>query len=130
MASVLTRFGAETHALLRIVAGFRFFWHGSQKVLGIPPMPAGVEAPAFVIWVAGSIELFGGLLVMIGLFTRWAAFLCSGLMAAAYWMAHGTNALLPISNQGELAAIYCFVFLFLSAHGAGTWSVDAMRGEK
>ena len=66
---------------------------------------------------------------MIGLYTRWAAFICSGLMAAAYWMAHGTNALLPILNQGELAVLYCFVFLFISANGAGIWSVEASRGE-
>ena len=85
--------------------------------------------PAFVIYAAGSIELVGGLLVVIGLFTRWSAFVCSGLMAAAYWMAHGTKAFLPILNHGELAVIYCFVFLFISAHGAGIWSVDGSRGD-
>ena len=129
MAAFMTRYGSETHALLRIVAGLLFLWHGASKLLGFP-VPAPGEAPAFVIYVAGPIELIGGILVMIGLFTRWAAFLCSGLMAAAYWMAHGTKALFPIANQGELAILYCFVFLFLSAHGAGIWSVDAARGEK
>jgi putative oxidoreductase len=84
--------------------------------------------PAFVTWIAGPIELFGGLLVMIGLQTRWAAFLCSGLMAFAYWMGHGTHALLPIVNKGELAAAYCFVFLYIAAQGAGRWSVDGSRG--
>ena len=129
MATFMTRFGAETHALLRIVVGFLFVCHGGQKLFGWPvPMPQ--EAPAFIVYVAGSIEFFGGLLVMVGLFTRWAAFLCSGLMAVAYWMAHGTHALFPIENQGELAAIDCFVFLFLSAHGAGIWSFDAARGER
>jgi len=129
MAAFMIGFAAQTHALLRIVAGFMFLCHGGQKLFGFPvPMPG--EAPAFVIYVAGGIEFFGGLLVMIGLLTRWAAFFCSGLMAAAYWMAHGMNALFPIANQGELAALYCFVFLFLSAHGAGIWSVDASRGEK
>jgi putative oxidoreductase len=78
--------------------------------------------------VAGPIELFGGILVMLGLFTRWAAFLCSGQMAAAYWIGHGTQALLPLLNQGELAALYCFVFLFISARGAGIWSLDGSRG--
>jgi len=68
--------------------------------------------------------LIGGILVMIGLFTRPAAFLASGTMAAAYWMAHGLNAALPIQNGGDLAALYCFAFLFISAHGAGIWSVD------
>jgi putative oxidoreductase len=84
--------------------------------------------PAFVTLVAGPIELIGGTLVMIGLFTRWAAFLCSGLMAFAYWMAHGPRALLPILNEGELAVLYCFAFLFIAARGAGIWSVDAARG--
>jgi putative oxidoreductase len=66
---------------------------------------------------------------MVGLFTRWAAFLCSGLMAAAYWMGHGTKALFPLQNGGELAALYCFVFLCISARGAGRWSLDAGRGD-
>ena len=115
---------AKVYAALRIVAGFLFLWHGLSKLFAIP-MPAPAEAPGFVIWVGGSIELIGGALVMLGLFTRAAAFLCSGFMAAAYWMAHGFNALLPIANQGELAALYCFVFLYISARGAGMWSLDA-----
>jgi putative oxidoreductase len=114
---------AEVYAALRIVAGFLFLWHGVQKLIGFPAaMPPGV--PAFIIWIAGPIELLGGILVMIGLFTRPAAFLASGLMAFAYWMGHGTKALLPVVNQGELAALYCFLFLFISARGAGIWSVD------
>ncbi len=126
MASFMAPYSSQTYALLRIVVGFLFLWHGSQKLFDVPvEMPAG--APAFVIWVAGPIELLGGILVMIGLFTRWAAFLCSGLMAAAYWMAHGTNALLPILNGGEPAVLYCFVFLFIAAQGAGIWSVDGAR---
>jgi putative oxidoreductase len=126
MAFILDRYGKETHALLRIVAGLLFLWHGTSKFFGFPA-PAPAEAPAFVIWVAGGIELVGGILVMIGLYTRQAAFLCSGLMASAYWMAHGTKSLFPLNNHGELAALYCFVFLFLSAHGAGIWSVDGSR---
>ena len=113
----------QTYALLRIVAGFLFLWHGASKLLGYP-MPPPAEAPAFVIYVAGSIELVGGVLVMIGLQTRLAAFLASGLMAFAYWMAHGMKALLPVQNQGELAVLYCFVFLYISARGPGMWSVD------
>ena len=123
MVGFMKSYEGQTYALMRIVTGFLFLWHGSSKLLGFP-MPAPAEAPAFVIWVGGIIELAGGILVMIGLQTRLAAFLCSGLMAAAYWMAHGMNAPLPIQNQGELAAIYCFVFLFISARGAGMWSVD------
>jgi putative oxidoreductase len=115
---------AELYAALRIVAGFLFLWHGMQKLIGFPAeMPPGV--PAFIIWIAGPIELVGGILVMIGLFTRPAAFLSSGLMAFAYWMGHGTKALLPVQNQGELAALYCFLFLFISARGSGIWSLDA-----
>ena len=125
----MSRFGAQTHSLLRIVAGLLFLWHGASKLLGFPvPVPA--EAPPLVLYIAGPIEFFGGLLVMIGLYTRPAAFLCSGQMAVAYWIAHGTRALFPIANQGELAVLYCFVFLFLSAHGAGIWSADAARGVK
>jgi putative oxidoreductase len=126
MPAFLSSFNARAYALLRIVAGFLFLWHGAQKLLGFPsPMPDG--APAFVVYVAGSIELVGGALVMVGLFTWQAAFLCSGLMAAAYWMAHGTKALLPFQNGGELAALYCFVFLFIATQGAGVWSADAAR---
>lgn len=126
MASFMRNFEPQAYALLRIVSGFLFLWHGVQKVFGFPGGPP--EAPAFVIWGAGSIELVGGALVMIGLYTRWAAFLASGLMAAAYWMAHGTQALLPIVNKGELAALYCFVFLYISARGPGLWSADSARG--
>jgi putative oxidoreductase len=129
MASFMRRYQGETYALMRIVVGFLFLWHGLQKLFGFPPLPEGVVVPAFVTWIAGPIELFGGLLVMIGLQTRWAAFLCSGLMAFAYWMGHGTHALLPIVNKGELAAAYCFVFLYIAAHGAGRWSIDGSRGQ-
>src|SRR2546430_15089144 len=113
----LTPYSERIYALMRIVVGFLFTCHGAQKVFGLfggtPP-----EAPAFVIWVAGSIELIGGLLVALGLFTRWAAFLCSGLMAVAYFLAHQPRGLLPIQNQGEPAAMYAWVFLFIAAHGA------------
>jgi putative oxidoreductase len=125
MAGFMRHYDGQTYALLRMVAGFLFLWHGSQKIFGVPPPPPQLaEAPAVIVWVAGSIEFFGGLLVMVGLFTRWAAFISSGLMAFAYWMAHGFQALLPITNQGELAVIYCFVFLYISARGGGMWSFD------
>ena len=127
MPTFMRPYETQTYALLRIVAGFLFLWHGMSKLLGIPtPPPPG--APAFVIYVGGGIELVGGALVMLGLFTRRAAFVTSGMMAVAYWLAHGMHALLPIQNQGELAALYCFVFLFIAAHGPGRWSVDAGRG--
>lgn len=127
MMNFLSAYTAQSYALMRIVTGFLFLWHGTQKLFGFPP---NGEMPAFIKWVAGSIELAGGALVMLGLFTRPAAFLCSGLMAAAYWMAHGTNALLPILNKGELAALYCFVFLLISTKGSGIWSLDSILNTK
>src|SRR5262245_52550897 len=114
----MSRLGPQTHALLRIVTGLLFLWHGASKLLGFP-VESPAEAPAFVIYIAGPIELFGGILVMAGLYTRPAAFLCSGLMAFAYWMGHGTRAFFPIQNQGELAALYCFVFLYFASPGPG-----------
>jgi putative oxidoreductase len=125
--SFLAPYAPQAYALLRMVTGFLFLWHGSQKVLGYPPMPPDVDPPAFIVWSAGPIELLGGLLVMLGLFTRVAAFLASGLMAFAYWMAHGLKDLLPVNNGGELAVIYCFLFLFVACQGPGLWSIDADR---
>jgi putative oxidoreductase len=113
------------YASMRIVTGFLFLWHGSQKILGFPAPK--FDAPAYITWGAGSIELVGGLLIMIGLFTSPVAFLCSGLMAFAYWIAHGPNAYLPIQNGGELAVLYCFVFLYISTRGGGIWSVDGKK---
>ena len=127
MAGFMRPYESHTYALMRIVTGLLFLWHGSQKLLGFP-LPARDGSPVYITWVAGPIELVGGILVMIGLFTRWAAFLCSGLMAFAYWMVHGLNALFPMENKGELAALYCFVFLFIAAKGGGLWSVDGSRG--
>ncbi len=127
MPAFMRGYESHTHALLRIVAGLLFVFHGTQKFFDFPG-PLGQEIPVAIMWVAGLIELIGGSLVMIGLFTRWAAFLCSGLMAAAYWMAHGSQGLFPILNHGELAILYCFVFLYIAAKGPGIWSVDAARG--
>lgn len=121
----MKRFEDQTYALVRIFTGFLFLWHGSQKLLGYPP--TDFDLPFHIKWVAGGIELVGGALVMIGLFTAPVAFLCSGLMAAAYWMAHGPTPFLPILNGGELAVVYTFVFLYMSAKGSGIWSVDSMR---
>ena len=125
MPQFLQSYSTQTYALMRMVTGFLFLWHGTQKLLSVPMPPP--QLPSFVIAIAGPIELIGGTLVMIGLFAGWAAFLCSGLMAFAYWIAHGMNAPLPIQNMGELAALYCFVFLYIAAHGSGIWSLDAAR---
>jgi putative oxidoreductase len=112
----------QSYALLRIVTGFLFIWHGTQKLVNFP-----VEFPyplSPLMYSAGAIEMVGGVLVMIGLFTRPTAFICSGTMAAAYWMAHGMNSVFPIINRGELAALFCFAFLFIAVRGAGIWSLD------
>lgn len=117
-----------TANLLRVVVGFLFIPHGAQKLFGV----LGREAVEFgtLPWIAGTIEFFGGILILIGFQTRWTAFLCSGLMAFAYWMAHGTEAFWPIVNRGELAMLYCFVFLYIWAHGGGDFSVDGMLRKK
>ncbi|HXG20984.1 MAG TPA: DoxX family protein [Methylomirabilota bacterium] len=127
MATFLKPYEAQTYALMRIVAGLLFLWHGSQKLFGFPVAPPE-GMPPFVIYVGGPIELIGGILIIVGLFTRWAAFIRSGEMAVAYWMVHGPRALFPLVNGGELAALYCFVFLFIAAKGAGLWSLDAAQG--
>ena len=124
MAQFMKSYQGPTYAILRIVAGLLFLVHGSSKLLEFP-VPPYAGTPAFVIWVAGIIELVGGALIAIGLFTRWAAFLSSGLMAAAYWFAHGFDHFFPMVNKGELAALYCFVFLYISARGPGIWAVDS-----
>ncbi|HEX9080292.1 MAG TPA: DoxX family protein [Desulfuromonadaceae bacterium] len=126
MKPFMSIYTSHCYALMRIVVGFLFLWHGAQKLFGIPNAIPGA-VPPFITYVAGPIELIGGILVMLGLFTRWAAFLASGEMAVAYWMVHGTKALLPIQNMGELAVLYCFVFLFISTQGGGIWSIDALR---
>ncbi len=125
MATFMQRFGGQTYALMRIMAGFLFLWHGTQKLLGFPAPPPDV--PTFVIYIAGPIELIGGTLIMLGLFTRWAAFIASGMAAFAYWIVHGPQGFFPILNNGELAALYCFVFLYISAHGSGIWSIEGAR---
>ena len=123
----MSRLASHAYALMRIVVGFLFLWHGVEKVFGWPePIP---DLAWHVHWVAGPIELVGGTLVMIGLFTRVAAFICSGQMAFAYWMVHGLKSFLPSINGGELAVFYCFVFLFIAAHGPGIWSLDGERAD-
>ncbi len=118
----LADYQEQAYALFRIVTGFLFIWHGTQKLFNYPsdfPYPLNT-----LMYSAGAIELVGGVLVMIGLFTRPAAFICSGTMAVAYWMVHGTKGFYPMLNGGELAALYCFAFLFIATKGAGMWSLD------
>jgi putative oxidoreductase len=113
-------------SVLRIAAGFLFMQHGMQKLFNFPP--GGHSAELFsMMGLAGILEFVGGLLLIFGLFTRPVAFILSGLMAVAYFMAHAPQGPLPIVNQGELAVLYCFIFLFLAVAGAGEWSLDAWR---
>ena len=116
-------------SLLRIVVGFLFFCHGAQKILGWFAEPGSQRmALAFpqIPWIAGILELVGGSLIILGLLTRPVAFLLSGEMAFAYFMAHAPKGALPIVNHGELAALYSFVFLFFAAHGGGPYGIDGM----
>ncbi len=116
-------------SLLRLMAGLFFMQHGTQKLLGFPTFPAnGAPAMGTLLWFGGVIELGGGLLIAIGLFTRPAAFLASGMAAFAYFLFHSGRGFFPILNGGELAALYCFVFLYLAAAGPGPLSVDAIMG--
>jgi len=113
----------DIYAAFRIITGFLFLWHGVQKFFDYPiKFPYGDLNP--MMTAAGAIELVGGILVMVGLFTRPAAFVASGMMAVGYWMMHGLNNFFPIINGGELATMYCFAFLMIAAHGAGKWSLD------
>lgn len=117
-----TNVGGYAYAAMRIVTGLLFLFHGLQKVFG---MYGGKAVPlASLYGAAGIIELAGGVLVMIGLFTVPVAFICSGEMAVAYFMSHYPNGFWPIVNRGELAALYCFVFLYIATRGGGPLSLD------
>jgi putative oxidoreductase len=119
----LQRYSDWTYAALRAVFGFLFACHGAQKLFGA--FGGQVQTGSPLMLVAGSIEFFGGVLVALGLQAGWAAFLCSGEMAAAYFMMHAPNGFLPILNKGEPAVLYCFAFLFIASRGSGRCSVDA-----
>jgi putative oxidoreductase len=118
-------------ALLRIVAAFLFMQHGTAKLLGFPAGAGGAKTVELVslYGLAGVLELVGGALLLVGLFARPVAFVLSGEMAVAYFMAHASrgHVLSPTLNQGEPAVLFCFVFLFIAVAGAGTWSIDAAR---
>ena len=118
-------------SVLRIVAGLLFLEHGTQKMLHFPPEAAGhYPVLATLAGLSGLIELIGGALIMVGLFTRVAAFICSGEMAVAYFMVHAHAGLYPIANKGELAVLYCFVFLYLVFAGGGSFGLDAAMRRK
>ena len=126
MATLNTaRFIGPTYALLRVVAGVLFAMHGTQKLLG---WPGGSPIhPISLMGLAGVIELVAGVLIAVGFRASWAAFLASGEMAVAYFMRHAPQSSYPILNRGELAVLFCFLFLYIAAHGSGPWSLDRGR---
>ncbi len=120
----LGRYTEPVYAIFRIVFGLLFASHGAQKILGAF---GGQKAGEPLMLVAGWIELVGGLLIAIGLLAAIAAFIASGQMAVAYFMAHASDGWHPIVNHGETAVLYCFAFLYIAARGAGIWSLDGLR---
>ena len=131
--SRFARYTPYALGLLRIVVAFLFLQHATAKLFGVPHVAALDGVPLFSLFgVAGMIELAGGLLVLIGLCTRPAAFVLSGEMAVAYFLVHAAqgSVLSPLLNGGESAVLFCFIFLMFAAAGAGAWSVDGMRGRR
>jgi putative oxidoreductase len=114
-------------AVLRIVTALLFLEHGTQKLLDFPPSPNPGPPLLSLFGFQGIIEIVGGVLLVLGLFTRPVAFILAGDMAVAYWMAHAPRGFFPVLNQGDAAILYCFVFLYLAVAGAGAWSIDAAR---
>ncbi|MEO0572642.1 MAG: DoxX family protein [Bacteroidota bacterium] len=111
-------------ALLRIIVGFLIFWHGTQKLFGYPSTENLHGELSNLLLMAGILEFFGGILLFVGLFTRWTAFVLSGMMAVAYCLVFISKSFLPIVNGGELAALYCFVYFYIFFAGGGDWSLD------
>lgn len=128
----LDRFSPQLLSALRIVSGLLFLAHGTAKLLGFPATEMFAQPPEMgsLIWIAGVIELVGGALIALGLFTRPAAFVCSGQMAAAYFIGHASQAMYPVQNGGDAAILFCFVFLYIAAAGPGPWSADSVIGKK
>jgi putative oxidoreductase len=132
MERILGQYSAYLYAVMRIVVGFLFACHGAQKLFGVlgGVGPAGGTVPLFsMMGLAGVIELLGGLCIMLGWLTGSVAFIASGQMAAAYFMAHHPSGFWPIQNDGELPALYCFVFLYIASVGSGVWSIDRAFGK-
>ncbi|MBR0651868.1 DoxX family protein [Roseomonas terrae] len=125
----LDRWAPYALGLLRIVAAVIFFEHGTQKLFGFPDRPGGGAGPAMLslAWTAGVLEIVGGALLAVGLFVRPTAFVLSGLMAAAYWIAHAPRSPFPVLNGGDAAILYCFIFLYLVFAGGGAFALDKVR---
>ena len=121
-----------TYILLRVVAGLLFFQAGAMKLFGwFGGMPGGGTAPLMSqVGIGGALEVFGGIAIILGLLTRPIAFILSGEMAVAYWQFHAPNGAWPIQNQGQPAVLFCFIFLYMAAQGAGDWSLDELIRRK
>jgi putative oxidoreductase len=131
MPPIPARWGPRLLSLLRMVGTFLYMAHGTQKLFVWPTSePGHAVALVSLMGLAGVIEVFGGLLLFLGLFTRPVAFVLAGEMAVAYFMAHAPAGPWPVQNKGEAAVLYCFFFLFVAARGAGAWSLDAMRSHR
>jgi putative oxidoreductase len=128
----LDRLSGPLLSTLRIVSALMFMAHGTAKLLGFPAteMFAAPPEAGTLMWFAGVLELVGGALLVVGLFTRPVAFVLSGMMAVAYWTAHAPQAFYPIQNQGDAAILYCFVFLYIAAAGPGPWALDNLLFKK
>ena len=127
MTRIEGRFAGEALSLLRIVAALLFLLHGTSKLFGFPPFPMDLPKPGELLWIGALLELFGGLLLLAGIFSRPVAFVLAGEMAVAYWMFHAPQSTFPSVNMGEPAILFCFVFLLIAAAGPGPWSLDAKR---
>jgi putative oxidoreductase len=127
MTDTLSAWAPRILSVLRIVAAAVFMVHGSQKLFGIPPSEHGSSELFSLMGLAGILEFFGGALLLVGLFTRPVAFVLSGMMAVAYFMAHAPKSFFPALNGGDAAILFCFVFLYLVFAGPGPWSFDAVR---
>ncbi len=126
MATSLQSWAPQARAVLRIVAALLFIEHGTQKILSFPASDFAPSAGS-LLWFAGVIEIVGGVLFLLGLFTRPVAFILCGQMAVAYWMAHAPQGVYPVVNGGEGAILYCFIFLYFVFAGPGSLSMDARR---
>ncbi len=125
LKSFVTKWSPVVQSIMRIVMGILFMQHGAMKLFGFPIASEGGTVALFsLIGLAGILEFFGGLLILFGLFTKSVAFILSGLMAVAYFMAHASMSFWPAVNQGELAVVYCFVYLYLAFAGSGPLSLD------
>jgi putative oxidoreductase len=130
MFSTFGSWSARLRSLLRMVAAFLFMAHGTQKLFAWPVSEPQNPASLFSLaGLAGVLESFGGLLLLLGLFTQPVAFVLAGEMAVAYFKAHASRGFWPILNHGELAVLYCFLFLYFATAGGGPWSIDALRGK-